>query len=359
MIKKIKNKTGLVLCLAFCAFCAAVLFQTPTSALSIPSEWSVVDQHTTPEYEATINDSSTCYQSAGTCSGTSISLITDRSGGGTYQFNDVTSISIKSTFNNLDFFFSDGINGWGLIGFDVYSAYADQFYNFYLTCRNESGCGHVGVPVRFVVDSSSSSVGYARMMSWVVYRNVESTDYSSSLNTLISYLQSITNTWLPDINDKITYQGYSVAWSAYYTWSALNDVDNVKLPEIISAINGINQTQTEIEQNTQNVSDYVDEQRQADSNIENQEDIGNSTDQGFENNITIIQNFNQILNTSPTNCNIDMSSLPLNLGVVNMCALPVPSFITAISSIIVIIVALPIVFMLINKILELIKEMQS
>ena len=60
--------------------------------------------------------------------------------------------------------------------------------------------------------------------------------------------------------------------------------------------------------------------------------------------------------SAATSCNIDMSSLPLNLGTVDICDFPVPTFITVIGSILAIVILVPIAISVLRDIIGLLES---
>ena len=114
---------------------------------------------------------------------------------------------------------------------------------------------------------------------------------------------------------------------------------------------------------TQEQNDFYKNENNAQNNIKNQNKNGDYNNNPTQKSQTLLQlskdAFDAIVKIKPTNC-----QLALDLGVVklpeqNMCSLKVPSYIQIISSILIITVTIPATIAIFNRIMFLIKEMQS
>lgn len=116
----------------------------------------------------------------------------------------------------------------------------------------------------------------------------------------------------------------------------------------------------------QSVVDAINNQTQQEENaasdIQNQSasDIGNSTNAETQSLLTAFGSFvSAIASISPSNCNVDFDLGHIDFGEQNLCSVSVPVVFTSITSIIVIMFTIPFVYHLVNRILGLIREMQT
>lgn len=103
-------------------------------------------------------------------------------------------------------------------------------------------------------------------------------------------------------------------------------------------------------------------QQDAADDIRNQSssDIGNSTNAETQSLLTAFGSFvSAIASISPSNCNVDFDLGHIDFGMQNLCSVSVPTVFTTITSIIVIMFTIPFVYHLVNRILGLIREMQT
>lgn len=128
--------------------------------------------------------------------------------------------------------------------------------------------------------------------------------------------------------------------------------------QIIDAINNISRGPSADE-----IGDAVNApQQDAADDIRNQSpsDIGNSTNAETQSLLTAFGSFvSAIASISPSNCNVDFDLGHIDFGEQNLCSVSVPTVFTTITSIIVIMFTIPFVYHLVNRILGLIREMQT
>ena len=113
----------------------------------------------------------------------------------------------------------------------------------------------------------------------------------------------------------------------------------------------------------QDIADAVNEpDEQASNDIQNQSsnDIGNSTNAETQSLLNAFGSFvSAIASISPSNCNVDFDLGHIDFGEQNLCSVSVPTVFTTITSILVIMFTIPFVYHLVNRILGLIREMQT
>lgn len=122
------------------------------------------------------------------------------------------------------------------------------------------------------------------------------------------------------------------------------------------------ETLQSVSSETTNISNYADEQRQADANIENQSasDIGGTTNAKTESLLASATGFATVLtNVNPSNCLINGNMGHFNIGQVDMCSDNPPSFIQIIGSLVMVIILVGLTYSLVNQILNLVKEMRE
>ena len=150
---------------------------------------------------------------------------------------------------------------------------------------------------------------------------------------------------LQDISSQLT------TISNYLTWinTSLNDIKN--RPPAPTAQENADAISDEQEQRTQDASD--DAQTGAD-------DSEQEAQQATSGLISIISGFvSAITNASPSNCNIDGDIGHIDMGTIDMCSLPVPSFVQIIGSIILILVCIPFVIIMFNRFISLFRSFQG
>lgn len=124
----------------------------------------------------------------------------------------------------------------------------------------------------------------------------------------------------------------------------------------------MNNTENTIANNTTNISNYANEQRQADNNISSQSasDIGGTTNAKTESLLSSAAGFATVLtNVNPSNCRINGNMGHFDIGIVDMCQDSPPSFITIIGSLVMVVILVGLSYALVNQILNLVKEMRT
>lgn len=110
------------------------------------------------------------------------------------------------------------------------------------------------------------------------------------------------------------------------------------------------------------ITDWKDKEEQAagDISIQSPSNIGDSTNVQTQSLLDTFGSFvTAIASISPSNCNVDFDLGHIDFGEQNLCSVDLPSVFTGVTSIIVIMFTIPFVYHLVNRILGLIREMQT
>lgn len=177
-----------------------------------------------------------------------------------------------------------------------------------LVLNNDFTGSSITVPVQqSTTNIPSSQTSWVRTLGWTAYRAKSGTDYSSALNNI------------------------------------QNKIDNLN-----NSIENQNQEETDA------VQDAADDSSTAG---QDSSDEAASATTGF---ISAISGFvSAITNASPSNCNINANLNHLNLGVLDLCSMPVPSYITIIGSIIAIMLVIPFCIVMFNRFIGLFRSFQG
>ena len=205
-----------------------------------------------------------------------------------------------------------------------------------------------------VQNSNSQSTLYILVNSNGKYTNTRLT-FSSPNYIQMKPHECIENGFVTDVGiDTVQLQdisGQLTTISNYLTWinTSLNDIKN--RPPAPTAQENADAMADEEEERTQSASD--DAQSGADDSSEEAE----AATSGL---ISIIGGFvSAITNASPSNCNLNGNMGHLNMGLMDMCALPVPTFVQIIGSIILILVCIPFVIIMFNRFISLFRSFQG
>lgn len=185
--------------------------------------------------------------------------------------------------------------------------------------------GHFAVqPVSFVATSGDS-------------------DYSNSINGITNILNDL-RTQNNDI------------WNMLNNLNSNTDNVNNNLGQVKGAIENLQQQQQQqVAQEKQEVQDAADEA--ADSGDQSAADAENAT-AGL---ISVIGGFvNAITSATPTNCKINGKiNNSFNMGELDLCSMPVPSFVQIISSLILIAICIPFAIVMFNRFIGLFRSFQG
>ena len=116
------------------------------------------------------------------------------------------------------------------------------------------------------------------------------------------------------------------------------------------------------EENADAIADEQEERTQSasDDAQAGADDSGEEAEEATSGLIDIIGGFvSAITNASPSNCNINGNMGHLNMGIIDMCSMPVPSFVQIIGSIILILVCIPFVIIMFNRFISLFRSFQG
>lgn len=154
--------------------------------------------------------------------------------------------------------------------------------------------------------------------------------------------------------------------SSYYGITSTNKCFNWHTANNVLAIRqqlvNLQSTETTVANNTTNISNYADEQRQANDNISDQSasDIDGTTNAKTESLLASAGGFATVLaNVNPSNCRINGNMGHFDIGMLDMCQDSPPSFITIIGSLVMVVILVGLSYALVNQILNLVKEMRT
>lgn len=205
-----------------------------------------------------------------------------------------------------------------------------------------------------VQNSNSQSTLYILVNSNGGYNNSRIT-FSSPNYIQLRPKECIENGFVTDVGiDTVQLQdisGQLTTISNYLTWinTSLNEIKN--RPPAPTAQENADAMADEQEERTQSASD--DAQSGAD-------DSGEEAEAATSGLISIIGGFvSAITSASPSNCNLNGNMGHLNMGLMDMCALPVPTFVQIIGSIILILVCIPFVIIMFNRFISLFRSFQG
>lgn len=205
-----------------------------------------------------------------------------------------------------------------------------------------------------VQNSNSQSTLYILVNSNGNYSNTRLT-FTSPNYIQLRQKECIENGFVTDVGiDTVQLQDISGQLNTitnYLGWlnSAVNEIRN--RPPAPTAQENADAMADEQEERTQSASD--DAQSGAD-------DSGEEAEAATSGLISIIGGFvSAITSASPSNCNLNGNMGHLNMGLMDMCALPVPTFVQIIGSIILILVCIPFVIIMFNRFISLFRSFQG
>lgn len=171
---------------------------------------------------------------------------------------------------------------------------------------------------------------------------------------LDTYRFSINNWFLwsasPGFNDSAIISAINnVRSSINNIYNSLGNT-NKKLDDIKDALNTLHETQQK-EENQANENISQNSQDSATSSSDSQTATSSLMS-------VIASGIGAITSASPTNCKINGNMGNLNIGNIDLCANPVPSFMAIIGSIIAVLVVLPLVILLFNRFISIIRSFQ-
>lgn len=232
-----------------------------------------------------------------------------------YVFNNQNNNSSDATIQSL----AVSASGFDLVDVDL-SQLSGSVGVVFITLRSYTNNTTTTFLLTSTTGNAFANLQYGEYLASGVgthWRPSSSVDYSQAIQSVVNAIQSSPN--------------YS---------QSLNDINN--------SINNIN---SDVEDATQDAADDS-----ATAGDQSSADAASATT-GF---ISAIGGFvSAITNASPSNCNINANLNHLNLGVLDLCAMPVPSYITIIGSIIAIMLVIPFCIVMFNRFIGLFRSFQG
>lgn len=249
-------------------------------------------------------------------------------------------------------------------------------FTFFNSANNDSFDGHIPIEIKPYYDS----------LMWVKEVEIEQVSNSQFVVYMIVEIRAQGNINMKFKSDDwfMLYPNECIGNYGWFTriyWTGDQDY-RTQLQTIINAlsglngavpsqesINNINNSINNMNNSINNLNDTIedrnDEEDQAlEDATDNAESSGDDSSEEAESAtsglISIIGGFvSAVTNASPSNCNLDGDIGHLDMGVLDLCAMPVPSFVQVIGSIILILVCIPFVIIMFNRFISLFRSFQG